>query len=386
MNSRNVRSVRARVLAVLGATVTMLVGFAASDQAFAVGGNTADKAYGYVVRVIVGGSRGCTGVLLTRQLVATSLECFRVGSAPPVAGPPPAPSTANPRSDVGFSATPVAIDYIIPRDDRNLVLAHLSGAGIIASPGSVSVAATAPASGETLQVLGFGRTSQDWVPDVPHAAQFVVQDVSATGAGVIPGGSGSICKGDAGGPVLRQDGTGAATLAGMVDTSWQGGCLAETGTRRDATITRADDLGAWFKQFEVTTVDGVVAAGSGNGCLVVQSGGQTYSLGGYDGAVVKAGANLHLTGFPAPSAADPCNQGLRFQVTGAVPIQALAGTVKAGGALNCLLLGRNLLVGGDRTVLQAGVSVQVTGYPDPTVASTCQQGAPFRVLTAVKTG
>jgi hypothetical protein len=317
-------------------------------------------------------------------LVATSLECFQVGSTPPAAGPPPASSTAIPRSDVGFSTNPVAIDYIIPRDDRNLVLAHLSGSGIITAPGSVSVAATAPAAGETLQVLGFGRTSQDWVPDVPHTASYLVQDVSATGTGVVPGGDGSICKGDAGGPVLRQDSTGTATLVGIVDTSWPGGCLAETGTRRDATITRTDDLGAWIKQFEITTVDGVVATGVGSGCLIVQSGGQTYSLVGYDSSVVKAGVNLHLTGFPAPSAADTCNQGVRFQVTGAVPIQTLTGTVKGGAALNCLLLGRYLLVGGDRTVLQAGASVQVTGYPDATVVSACQQGTPFRVLTAVK--
>ena len=338
-----------------------------------------------MVRVNVGDSRGCTGVLLTRQLVATSLECFQVGSTPPAAGPPPASSTAIPRTDVGFSTIPVAIDYIIPRDDRNLVLAHLSGSGIITSPGSVSLAATAPAAGETLQVLGFGRTSQEWVPDVPHTAQYLVQDVSVTGAGVTPGGNASICKGDAGGPVLRQNSAGAATLIGIVDTSWQGGCLAETGTRRDATITRTDDLGAWIKQLEVTAVDGVVAVGAGSGCLIMQSGGQTYSLSGYDGSVVKAGANLHLTGFPAPSATDQCNQGVRFRVTGAVPIQTLTGTVKAGVALNCLLLGRNLLLGGDRTVLQAGVHVQVTGYPDATAFSACQQGVPFQVLTAVKT-
>jgi hypothetical protein len=223
------------------------------------------------------------------------------------------------------------------------------------------------------------------VPDLPHTAQYTVQDVSATGAGVNPVGDASICKGDAGGPVLRQGSAGPATLVGIASTSWQGGCLGETSTRRDATITRTDDLGAWIKQFEIATVDGVVAAGTGSGCLTVQSGGQIYSLGGYDSSVVKAGANLHLTGFPAPSATDPCNQGMRFQVTGAVPIQTLTGTAKAGADPNCLLLGRYLLVGGDRTVLRTGVNVQVTGYPDPTAASPCQQGAPFRVLTAVRT-
>jgi hypothetical protein len=381
-------TVRARVLAGLTVALAMLAATAVSDEAFAVTGNTADKAYAYVVRVSVGDNRGCTGVLLSRQLVATSLECFQFGSAPPPAGPPPVPSVAVPRTDVGFGTAPVAIDSIIPRADRNLVLAHLSGAGIVTVPGSVNVAATAPADGETLQVLGFGRTAQEWVPDVPHIAPYRAQGVSATRADVTPAAGGSICKGDAGGPVLRPDGNGGTTLVGIVNTAWPGGCLGESETRRDATITRVDDLGAWFSQFLVTSVDGIVAAGTGGNCLIVQSGGQTYSLAGYDSSVVQAGANLHLTGFPAPDPADPCDhQGLRFQVTGATPIlTSVTGTVRAGVGRSCLILNRYLLIGGDRSVLQADAQVQVTGYLDPSIVSSCQQGTPLRVLTAVRTG
>jgi hypothetical protein len=61
----------------------------------------------------------------------------------------------------------------------------------------------------------------------------------------------------------------------------------------------------------------------------------------------------------------------------------VTGTVIEGVEPNCLLLdadGRQyLLVGGDRSVLQAGVRVAVTGRVDRGLLSTCQQGEPLVV-------
>jgi hypothetical protein len=61
----------------------------------------------------------------------------------------------------------------------------------------------------------------------------------------------------------------------------------------------------------------------------------------------------------------------------------VTGTVMEGVEPNCLLLdadGRQyLLVGGDRSELQAGARVAVTGRVDRGLASTCQQGEPLVV-------
>lgn len=40
------------------------------------------------------------------------------------------------------------------------------------------------------------------------------------------------------------------------------------------------------------------------------------------------------------------------------------------------------LVGGDRTVVRAGNTVEVSGNVEPDLATTCQQGVPLVVRTA----
>lgn len=373
-----------KLRAVLVAAAVTLAAVATGDQAHAVAGNTADPAYGYVVKISVGSGRSCTGVLLTAKWVATSRECFQIGQTVPPAGPPPVAGVATARSDQFASISQATIDYLIPRDDRNLVLAHLTDYGLILWRGGAKIAATGPAAGETLRVLGFGRTADQWIPDLPHTARYTAQDIGATGIGITPGpAGGAICKGDAGGPVVRDNADGTSALVALISTAWPGGCLGETATRRDATATRIDDLASWISQFQVTGIDGTVEAGAENGCLIVRTSTQTYNLAGYDSSVVKVGASLHLTGFPAPSAGT-CMQGLRFQVTAATPILTVSGTVTKGIEIGCLRLASYNLVGGDRTVLKAGAQVKVTGYVDTGTAGFCN-GTPLRVLTAIAT-
>ncbi|WP_432049387.1 hypothetical protein [Verrucosispora sp. NA02020] len=60
----------------------------------------------------------------------------------------------------------------------------------------------------------------------------------------------------------------------------------------------------------------------------------------------------------------------------------LTGRVEAGVEPGCLLLDGYLLLGGPRDVLTSGASVTVTGRPNPSLMTTCQQGTPFQVATA----
>lgn len=61
------------------------------------------------------------------------------------------------------------------------------------------------------------------------------------------------------------------------------------------------------------------------------------------------------------------------------PRMTLTGTVEAGVEAGCLLLGGYLLLDGDRSLVRAGARLTVTGWPEPEVMTTCQQGTPFRV-------
>ncbi|WP_433797573.1 trypsin-like serine protease [Actinoplanes sp. CA-252034] len=376
------RLLRGRVMAVLAASAVGLAGLAAADQAVAMAGPTADAAYGYVVKVGVGTERSCTGVLVNPHLVATSKECFTVGSAAPVTGPPPSGSTVTTRSDQPAAAQTVAVDYLHVRDDRNLVVAHLAKS-VNGVRGSAPVSASAPVAGDTLRVLGFGRTSTEWVPALPHTGQVSVQDASATGLGVTPLGDGTICKGDAGGPVIRENSDGTAELVAVLSTSWQGGCLGETSTRRDATATRVDGLADWVGQFKEFELTGRVEAAGGTGCLVVNDGTTTYQLAGGDAAVVKAGQTVHVYGYRAPNPAGSCTQGVRIQITQAYAVETVIGTVTRG-AEGCVLLSSGGVtyrpIGGDPAVVMVGAKLSIAGYT-VSGASSCAQGTGFRVLS-----
>ncbi len=65
------------------------------------------------------------------------------------------------------------------------------------------------------------------------------------------------------------------------------------------------------------TLTGQVEAGVEVGCLILKQGGMTYLLVGGDPAVVKAGAQVRVTGWVNPKVVSHCMQGTPFQVTGA---------------------------------------------------------------------
>jgi len=67
------------------------------------------------------------------------------------------------------------------------------------------------------------------------------------------------------------------------------------------------------------TLTGQVEAGVEHGCLILKQGGKTYLLVGGDPAVVKAGAQVRVTGRINPNLMSYCMQGTAFQVTEAHP-------------------------------------------------------------------
>ncbi|MEU8664210.1 trypsin-like serine protease [Actinoplanes philippinensis] len=99
--------------------------------------------------------------------------------------------------------------------------------------------------GDKVLAAGFGRTGGEWIPDRAHAGEFSVTAVADGLLDVAATADGAICRGDAGGPVLRPV-TNGYQLLGVHSRSWLGGCLGETGTRREAVEARLDDIGPWI--------------------------------------------------------------------------------------------------------------------------------------------
>ena len=232
-------------------TATLAIGVLNGAPALAVagGGPAAAGSYAFVAKIDVGdGFRGCTGALVAAEWVVTASSCFAENGQPVAAGRPSRDTTATiGRTDLTGTAGQVArVVELVPRTDRDVVLGRL--ARPIPGIAPVQIASAAPEVGGLLRVAGYGRTGTQWVPDRLHTAMFTVDGVSATTIGVVGStAEASICKGDAGGPALREDSDGAALVA-INSTSWQGGCFTETETRRGATEARVDDIGDWIRQ------------------------------------------------------------------------------------------------------------------------------------------
>ncbi|MFI1952911.1 S1 family peptidase [Streptomyces xinghaiensis] len=207
------------------------------------------RAHPFMAKIdIGGGERGCSGALVAPQWIATAAACFAEDlqqGAPPPAGKPSLDTVATVgRTDLSSPTGQVAdVVELVPRDDRDLVLARLAKPVTGITP--VPVSAVPAASGETLTVAGYGRTATEWVPDRLHTSSFTV-DAVEDGSLALTGATAesAICKGDTGGPALRETDGRVELVA--VSSSWQGGCLGSDETRTGAVSSRVDDLGAWI--------------------------------------------------------------------------------------------------------------------------------------------
>ncbi|MFH9742949.1 trypsin-like serine protease, partial [Streptomyces anulatus] len=234
-----------------------------------VGDAVADGSYAFTAKLDIGEGetkRACTGSLVDAQWILTASSCFAAAGQPAFplpAGAPALKTTATiGRTDLtGTGGKVVEVTELVSRTDRDLVMAKLAQPVTDIAP--LPLADSAPVAGESLRALGYGRTATSWVPDRLHAGTVAVTASDATTVAVTRDG-GAICKGDAGGPALREQ-EGKVLLAAVHSASWQAGCFGSEETRPGAVETRTDDIVDWVTQVRGLPKDPQVASGDFNG-------------------------------------------------------------------------------------------------------------------------
>jgi hypothetical protein len=212
----------------------------------------ADGTDPFVAKIQVGapgaGGTSCTGSLVARQWLITARSCFEAAGEAVALGPPKQATTATiGRADLtSTSGHVVPVVRLVPHQQRDVVLARL--ALPITDVAPVRIGSAAPTPGERLRLVGYGRTATEWVPNQAHTATSEVTSVSPSTVDIIGAAADQVgrCMGDAGGPALRDSGSGTELVA-IGHSSWQGGCVGTTETRRGAVETRVDDIRDWIR-------------------------------------------------------------------------------------------------------------------------------------------
>ncbi|WP_348540949.1 S1 family peptidase [Streptomyces sp. SAI-041] len=226
MTSIKSSSPRSAVGAALVAVVATAGALLSVPAHAVVGGPVATGSYAFTARVSLGAddtARACSGALVASNWILTAASCFAADVEVPTvaAGKPALSATAT------VAGKTSAVVQLVPRAGRDLVLARLARPVTGVTP--VTVATTAPAAGDQLRAVGYGRTASDWLTATAHSTAFAVDAVGADDL-TITGQNGALCQGDTGAPLLRET-NGTAELVGVGSRSWQGGCLGETETR-----------------------------------------------------------------------------------------------------------------------------------------------------------
>ncbi|MFF9813607.1 S1 family peptidase [Streptomyces sp. NPDC014006] len=246
---------RAAVVSLVSAAAVAAGVLATAPAHAVVGDSPKDGSYAFTAKLDIGnGARSCTGTLVEQQWLVTAASCFAENPAagtPVAAGAPRWKTTATiGRTDLNATGGAVTeVVELVPRTDRDLVMARL--AAPVPGVAPARIATTAPQTGEALVAAGYGRTKDEWVPDRLHTGAFTAQTVKDGSLGLEPAAASeaALCKGDTGGPTLRESPAGPE-LAAVNSRSWQGGCLGTpaTETRRGATSVRVDDIAGWIEQ------------------------------------------------------------------------------------------------------------------------------------------
>ncbi|MFK3731916.1 FG-GAP-like repeat-containing protein [Streptomyces sp. NPDC088090] len=239
---------RSRATWIGGAAIAALAASLVSSPSQALQGVDSDAAaHPYSAHILVGASdRACSGALVAPQWVLTSKSCFAdaTGTVPSKPGATTRVTVGRPdltQTTAGASRTATAL---VAHPDRDLVMVRLSARVNNVQP--VALATTPAAAGQELRAAGYGRTKTSWVPDRLHTAAFTAATVGTTSVDLTASADAGLCKGDAGGPVVRVNGT-TRELVAVAGRSWQGGCLGTDPfeTRTDAVATRTDDVRSW---------------------------------------------------------------------------------------------------------------------------------------------
>ncbi|UKD53468.1 trypsin-like serine protease [Amycolatopsis sp. FU40] len=237
MSRRTQRALAISATLLTGGVLTAIPAHAISGGTVVPSGTS-----GYLARITTP-TKACSAALIDPQWVITSGSCLTASAT----GAPTENATVSVGAvDVSTGAgTNAKVVKVIGRSDRDVALAKLEKPTTGIAP--VALATTAPTSGETLQLAGFGRTATEWVPARPSVASFSVSAVNATEVSVTSANGSDTCLGDAGGPALRTVGDKVEVVA-VNSRSWQHGCLAVTETREGGTEARVDDLAGWVRQ------------------------------------------------------------------------------------------------------------------------------------------
>ncbi|MFF3340809.1 trypsin-like serine protease [Streptomyces flavidovirens] len=243
---------RARTIALLTAAAAGMLTIAPAQAV--TGTPAASGTYAFTARLDIGdGTRGCSGVLVSSEWLMTAASCFAENPAVSLAVPAGAPALKTVatigRTDLTTTAGEVRrVVELVPRTDRDMVLARLNRAVTTITP--ITVDTVAPKSGEELQFAGFGRTATEWSPLKLHTGSYTVGTTATATATNVTGKNGTAaCMGDTGGPVVRvTDGTLA--LAGITSQSYQGGCFGTdpAETRTEGVLADVNDLTTWLSK------------------------------------------------------------------------------------------------------------------------------------------
>ncbi|MFI9201214.1 trypsin-like serine protease [Streptomyces sp. NPDC053048] len=208
-----------------------------------------DNTRGFTARLDIGdGAKACSAALIDAEWLITAASCFADNPGESVKVPAGAPKLATKavigRTDLTTTAgAERTVVKLVPRDDRDVVLAKLSAPVANVRPAQI---ATAPAqASEKLTLTGYGRTKDEWAPLKAHNGTFTA--TAPNGSDVeVAGDNAAICAGDGGAPLFRTAGD-IAQIVSVASRSDQGGCFgidaAQTSTKGVA--TRTDDLAAW---------------------------------------------------------------------------------------------------------------------------------------------
>ncbi|MGA5167270.1 MULTISPECIES: trypsin-like serine protease [Streptomyces] len=222
------------------AGLTLAIGFSlplAVGSAHAAVGTPDAGAHAYTAQLTIGDeatARGCSATLIAADWLLTAKSCFGTGVTAGVSKQPV-------KAVVGSQT--YSVTELAPRADRDLILLRLDR--LVADAAPVKLAPAAPAADAAVTAAGYGRTKTTWVPGKVHTASFKASAGTATTLALDAAGpGGTICQGDAGGPVLNTNGE----LVALNSRSWQGGCLGTdpAETRTGAVAVRTDDLRDWI--------------------------------------------------------------------------------------------------------------------------------------------
>ncbi|MFJ6075971.1 trypsin-like serine protease [Streptomyces sp. NPDC093065] len=247
---RHTRPVRLAALAAALTAGTLVLTAVPATAVTGPASASSDTTHAYTAQVVVGDhDRGCSGVLVDTEWLLTAASCFADDPAESLAVPAGKPARTTTatigRADLtGTGGAVRTVVELVPRTDRDVVLARLNRPVTNVAP--VALAGAAPTTGEELTLAGYGRTRTEWAPLNLHTGVFSVDASEATTATVTGQDGVAACMGDTGGPLVRTV-NGTKQLAALSSRSYQGGCFGidTAETRTGGVVTRVDDLGSW---------------------------------------------------------------------------------------------------------------------------------------------